>query len=178
MLTSKDTLIDLMDTYKRGVHSALENLPPEALSWQPDDEANHIAVTVWHLGRVMDGVKTIRMDAADPSEQVWFTQGWAEKYNYDPRGLGNDGMGILTGYSIEEMKAVPVMSSEDMLAYFDQIFQVLYDFLNENTSEGLKELAPNSERDFYFWIKICIIDGTRHTGELLALRSMWERQNK
>lgn len=178
MSTNKDTLIDFMDVYKRGIHSSLENLTPEALAWQPDAEANSIAVTVWHLGRVMDNVKTTRMDAADPADQIWFKEGWAEKYNYDPRGLGDGGNGILTGYTIEEMLAVPVMSLEDMLAYFDQCFQSIYDFLGESTPESLQENTPNTQRDFYFWIKICIIDGTRHTGEILALRSLWERKNK
>ncbi|MCP4139133.1 MAG: DinB family protein [Chloroflexi bacterium] len=178
MLTSKDTLIDLMDAYKRGVHAALKDLPQEALVWQPDDEANHIAVTIWHLGRVMDSVKAVRMEAADPSEQLWFKEGWAEKYDYDPRGIGDGGTGILTGYSVEEMLAVPVMSAEDMQSYFDQCFQAVYDFLEKSTSESLQENSPGSERKFYFWVKICIIDGTRHTGELLALRSMWERKNK
>lgn len=178
MLTSKESLIDFMDTYKRGVHSSLEGLSPEALAWQPDPEANSIAVTVWHLGRVMDNVKTTRMDAADRSEELWHKNGWAEKYDYDPHGLGDGGTGILTGFSIEEMLAVPVMSRDDMLAYFDQCFDSIYDFLEKSTPEDLAENIPNSERSFFFWIKICIVDGTRHTGELLALRSMWERKNK
>lgn len=180
MLTSKDILLDFMETYKRGIHTSLENLPAEAFTWQPDPEANHIAVTIWHLARVMDAVYVHRMFQKSAETELWFTQGWAEKYAYDPRGLGGNKLGMLTGFSVEEMKAVPVMSLEDGLAYFDAACQQLGGFLQASTPEQLQELAPGSDpqRSFYFWVKICLIDGTRHTGEIQALRAMWERRNK
>jgi len=180
MQSAKDVLLDLMDTYKRGIHTSLEGLTTEALTFQPDDEANHIAVTIWHLSRIMDGLYVHRMFALDAENELWFTQGWAEKYNYDPRGKGSNKLGMLTGYSVEDMKVVPVMSLEDMLAYFDAAHQKMMDFLNEASAAKLQELAPGSDpkREFYFWIKITLIDGTRHTGEIQAIRAMWERKQK
>ena len=179
MQNVKDVLLDLMDTYKRGIHASIDGLSPEALTFQPDPDANHIAVTIWHLARVMDGLYVHRMCALDADREVWFTDGWADKYKYDPRGKGSNKLGMLTGYSVEEMKAVPVMSLADMLAYFDATHQKMVDFLNETTDEKLQELAPGSDpkREFYFWVKISIIDGTRHTGEIQAIRAMWERKH-
>ena len=180
MQNAKDVLLDLMDTYKRGILTSLEGLTTEALTFQPDDEANHIAVTIWHLSRIMDGLYVHRMFALDAENELWFTQGWAEKYNYDPRGKGSNKLDMLTGYSVEEMKAVPIMSLEDMLTYFDAAHQKMVEFLNEATLEKLQELAPGSDpkREFYFWVKITLIDGTRHTGEIQAIRAMWERKQK
>ena len=102
MQTAKDVLLDLMDTYKRGILTSLEGLTTEALTFQPDDEANHIAVTIWHLSRIMDGLYVHRMFALEAEKELWFTQGWAERYNYDPRGKGSNKLGMLTGYSVEE----------------------------------------------------------------------------
>lgn len=179
-MTSKDTLLDFMETYKRGIHTSLENLPAEALAWQPDPEANSIAVTLWHLARVMDAVYVHRMLKQPADTELWFTQGWAEKYAYDPRGLGSNKLGMLTGFSVEEMQAVPVMQPEDLLAYFNAAYGQLEAYLQSSTPESLQELAPGSDpqRSFYFWVKICLVDGTRHTGEIQALRAMWERRNK
>jgi hypothetical protein len=177
-MDSKDVLLDLLDTYKRGIHSTVDGMSAEALTWQPDPQANHIAVTLWHLARVMDAVLAHRIHAAGAEAELWFTRGWAEKYAYDPRGKGSNSLGMLTGYSVEEMKAVPVMPLDDLLAYFDASHAALVEFVKSKENEALLELAPGSDpkRDFYFWVKICLIDGTRHTGEIQAIKAMWERK--
>ena len=118
MQNAKDILLDLMDTYKRGIHTSLEGLTPEALTFQPDDEANHIAVTIWHLARVMDAVYVHRMFGLDAENELWFTQGWAEKYNYDPRGKGSNKLGMLTG--AQGMRAARKISSQYFCVFVDR----------------------------------------------------------
>ncbi len=53
-MTDKEILLDLLDNFAGSLHWTIKDLPPVALSWQPDAEANSIGVTVWHICRSLD----------------------------------------------------------------------------------------------------------------------------
>jgi hypothetical protein len=179
-MNSKEVLLDLLQSYKEGIEAVLKDIPAQALTFQPDPEANHIAVTMWHLGRIMDMMVVMRIQNESIDEERWFRDGWVEKYNYDPRGKGARGLGVLIGYSVEEMLQVPVMTLEDMKKYFDDTHLALVEIVNSLTPDQLSEKAAGGDpqRSYYEWVKICLSDGIRHTGEMLAIKSMWERKNK
>lgn len=179
-MNSKDILLDLLQSYKDGIDYVFKDLPDDALTFQPDPEANHIAVTMWHISRIMDMVVTMRIQNKPIEDEQWFVDGWMDKTGYDPRGKGSRGLGVLIGYSVEEMLAVPVMPREDMLNYFNDTLSALTEVVNGLAPEQFSEKAPGGDpqRSYYEWIKICLSDGIRHTGEMLAIRSMWERKNK
>lgn len=179
-MNSKEILLDLLQSYKDGIESVLKDLPSQALTFQPDPEANHIAVTMWHLGRIMDMMVVMRIQNKLIDQEQWFTKGWMQKYNYDPRGKGARGLGVLIGFSVEEMMRVPVMSPEDMKQYFDDTHSALVEIVNNLNQEqfGEKAAGGDPQRSYYEWVKICLSDGIRHTGEMLAIKSMWERKNK
>lgn len=179
-MNSKDILLDLLTTYKEGIDFALKDLPAEALTFQPDPQANHIYATMWHLARVLDMIVVMRIQNKPIDDEQWFTNGWLDKTNYDPRGKGARGLGVLIGYTAEEMLQVPVLSIEDMKKYFDDTHTALVDLIKTIPSESLEEKAPGGDplRTHYEWVKICLNDGIRHTGEILAIKSMWERTQK
>ena len=179
-MNSKELLLDLLQTYKDGITNSLKDLPPEAWTYQPDPEANHIAVTIWHLARLMDMFVTMRLNDNPIDDEKWFTDGWMEKTGYDPRGLGSRGLGVLIGYSPEEMLQVPVLSIEDMQKYFDDTHTTLVDLFNNLSPDALDEQAPGGDpkRTYYEWVKLLLNDGLRHTGEILAIKSMWERKQQ
>lgn len=170
-------LLDLLQTYKDGIDSSLKDLPSAAWTYQPDPAANHIAVTIWHLARLMDMFVVMRLLNKSIDEEQWFTNGWLKKTNYDPRGKGARGLGVLIGYTAEEMLQVPVLSIEDMKKYFDDTHTALVDIIKNLPPENLEEKAPGGDpqRTYYEWVRLCLIDGIRHTGEILAIKSMWER---
>lgn len=172
-----DIVLDLFEAQQRGISKELSELSEDALNWRPDAEANSIAITLWHLGRVADFVLTHRIEGRPVEEQRWFSHGWAEQTGYDPRGLGAGGMGILTGYTQAEVAALPQMSGRDLLAYHDQVYQELQTYLQTLPEGGLDAAVPGEgqPRTIYFWSRVILLDATRHLGEMQAIKAMYHR---
>ena len=174
----RDVLRDLLETQQKAINSELGELSDEALNWRPDAEANSIGITLWHLGRVADLVLSHRLEGRPVEEQRWFSDGWAARTGYDPRGIGSNGMGILTGYSQAEVAALPSMSRDDLLAYHNAVYTALLGRLAETTEEALDGPIPGEgqQRSVYFWHRVILLDATRHLGEIQALKAMWGRR--
>jgi hypothetical protein len=111
-------------------------------------------------------------------DEQWFTRGWKEKTGYDPRGIGYRGFGAITGYSLDEMKRVPEMSANDLLAYLDQVCSTLATSLSVVSTEALHQPASlfNGERTAYQWIKPILKGSLGHVGEIQALKEMQKRK--
>ncbi|MFO7540463.1 MAG: DinB family protein [Chloroflexota bacterium] len=173
-------LLDLLESQQKAINSEFSELSDEALNWRPDAQANSIGITLWHLGRVADFVLSHRIEGRPVTEQRWFSGGWAEKTGYDPRGIGAGGMGILTGYTQEEVAALPAISSSDLLAYHNQVYEPLLDHLRQLPDGGLEAPVPGEgeQHSAYFWFRIVLIDAVRHLGEMQALKTLWQRQSR
>lgn len=178
-MTDVELLASWLDDLSRGVHRALDKMSPAQLAWQPDSEANSIGVTVWHMARWLDALATLALANCDAREQVWFGRGWAEKTKYDPRGIGSLGLGAVTGYSLQEVKAIPALAADQLLEYFDQALQTLKpkilaltpsDFAQPATALGEKE-----PRAIYYWIRAITQGCFAHIGEIQALKAMYDR---
>jgi len=177
-MNTQELLLDFLQVYKDGIHTSLKGLPQEAFAWQPDPEANHIAATLWHISRLLDMGAVMRLENKPIDDELWFTNGWQTKTGYDPRGLGLRGWGVLIGYSVAEMKAVPILPLAEALAYFDECHAAYSAIIRAAPAERLLEKAPGGEpqRSYYEWTRIYLTDGFRHTGEIQAIRAMWERK--
>jgi hypothetical protein len=178
-MNSKELLLDFLQVYKDGIHATLKDLPAEAFVWQPDPEANHLAATLWHISRLLDMGATMRLNNKPIDDELWFTNGWLTKTGYDPRGLGMRGWGVLIGYSVPEMKAVPILPPTDALAYYDECHAAYTEIIRALPVENLQEKAPGGDpqRSYYEWTRIYLTDGMRHTGEIQAIKAMWERKH-
>jgi len=178
-MTDRDILFDLLDCLAGIMHRTLEGLTQDALRWQPDKEANSIAVTVWHVSRAWDVFK-VRLFANQPvTEELWQKNGWAAKTGYDPTGIGWGGFGNVAGYSLQEVAAIPALSAAELLAYFDQVYEALRGYLDGLPVEALHGQAAGWSRDeqtVYEWLINLIIDGSGHLGEIKAIKHMWERK--
>lgn len=53
-LTGNEVMMDYLDDNLRRLKRDLTDIDPNCLHWQPDDAANSIAVTLWHMGRILD----------------------------------------------------------------------------------------------------------------------------
>lgn len=86
MTTTSELLIDGYGRVRGIVHDVLTGLPPSALSFRPDAEANSIAWLVWHLSRVQDAQVA---DVAG-AEQRWTAEGWVARFSlpFDPDASG------------------------------------------------------------------------------------------
>ncbi|MBN1318239.1 MAG: DinB family protein [Anaerolineales bacterium] len=56
-MTDKELLLDFLDYFAGMLQWTLDGITQHELTWQPDPEANNIAVTVWHVSRAFDVFK-------------------------------------------------------------------------------------------------------------------------
>ena len=177
-MQGRDLLLDLLDDNTKRVHQLLDETTGECLHWQPDPDANSIAVTLWHASRAFDVFMTQHIKDQSNEKEVWIQSGWAEKSNYDPRGLGTNGWGMLTGYSLDEMRQIPKFGKEILRGYYHEIVTVIQTYVRETNEEELAQPAPGFEgkRTKFYWVRHPLFDLSRHVGEMLALKAMWERQ--
>jgi hypothetical protein len=177
-MSKKEVLLELLDDNRRRIHLLLEEKETDFLYWSPDGEANNIAVTLWHAARVHDVFLVQHILGKPAEDEVWIQSGWAEKADYDPRGLGTNGWGMVTGYSPEEVSRIPRMSPDLLLGYFDEIAACLRVYLEETSEELLQQdsIGFEGKQSNYFWIRHPLFDLTRHVGEMLAIKAMWDRR--
>src|SRR2546423_12418978 len=107
-----------------GLRRRVKDLDEDTLEWRADDRGNNVRETVWHMARWID-VLTRFLAGTQPSTERWFTDGWAERTGYDPRGIGDDGLGVLSGYSFPEGLAVPRLSATELVGFLDSVINPL-----------------------------------------------------
>ena len=182
-MNHKDVLLDMLQNYAFGLHRTIADLPDEALKWQPDQEANNIMVTVWHVCRALDVLKVKIIGNRPHPDQLWYARGWASKTGYDPAGLGIGGFGNLAGYTLDQVKEVPLLSVKESLEYFDQVYEALCGYLEGMELEVLEEppagwpggLGSSAPENIYVVLMMFLLDNREHLGEIKAIRAMWHR---
>jgi hypothetical protein len=160
------------------MHIQINPLDEEAFWWRPDPLGNSIGHTIWHVARWMDVLVVVVLQDRGHEDEQWHTSGWREKTGYDPRGIGFNGFGVITGYTAEEVNAIPIMAKDDLVAYFDQTLTAFRDQLLVMTDESLQEPAPGSHqgRLAYQWIKAILLGESGHVGEVEALIALRARR--
>ena len=113
-----------------GIRRRLASVDDDALEWRADERGNNVRETVWHMARWID-VLTRFLRGTEPETERWFTDGWAQRTGYDPRGIGGDGLGTLTGYTFQEVLAVPRLSATELVRYLDSVIGPLAQRLRE-----------------------------------------------
>jgi hypothetical protein len=170
---------DLIATLAQRTRKAIGKLSAEELAWQPDAEGNSVGATVWHVARWIDVTNRILRDKP-PSEEFWLTRGWAERTGYNPQGIGFLGLGAVTGYTLQEVAAIPRLSAEELLTYLDQCCEAIQAYLLALPSfESLREIVPEWSSQTP-WTKAQVLKDVfmgvvGHTGEIDALKAMMKR---
>lgn len=170
---------DLISSLAHWAHMEVEGLSEEELTWQPDAQANTIAVTVWHFSRWLDVTARI-LQGKPRREELWLTHGWAERTGYNPQGIGYQGLGVVTGYTLEEVAAVPLLSAQDLLVYLDEVCKVLGGYLRSlSSAEVLHQLLPSTADQAPLTkqqlLQTVFMGACGHMGEIEALKAMMKR---
>lgn len=170
---------DLIASLDEGLHGEVAQLSPEELAWQPDAEGNSIGVTVWHISRWLDVIARLFQERP-PEEELWLTRGWADRTGYNPQGTGYRGLGALTGYTQQEVAAIPDLSAADSLAYLDQACEAIRAYLLALPSfDALLRPIPSWGRETPVTqldlLKVVLIGCLGHLGEIKALKAMMSR---
>jgi len=76
-MNTGEVLSDLLEDNLRRLNRIFSNLDEECLRWQTDPAGNSIAVTVWHMGRLLDHFFHTQALGKPVEEQRWFQGGWA-----------------------------------------------------------------------------------------------------
>src|SRR6266571_946289 len=176
-MTDIEVLADLVASLALGIHQAVTGLSVAELTWRPDAEGNSIGVTVWHCSRGLDVLKVQFLEQQQSLAEQWFTQGWARKTAYDPRGIGTGGLGILSGYTQEEVAAIPVLSAEELLAYLDQVSDALCQYLLSLPEGALSHstMFLGESLTAYQVIREILLGCVGHLGEIEALKALHTR---
>lgn len=177
-MEATEILVDWIEELARNVQEQVEGLSLDELTWRPDNEANSVGITVWHFSRWLDLLTVRALKNNPPEEEQWFTRGWARKTGYDPRGIGYASLGALTGYTQEEVSAVPTLAAADLLAYLHQVCDALLQHLRAMPVDALFQLTPGlgGKRSPYQWVKPILMGCFGHVGEIECLKAMRARQ--
>jgi DinB family protein len=149
------------------VRERIKGLDEDALEWRADDRGNNVRETVWHMARWIDVLIRI-LGGTQPSTERWFTDGWAQRTSYDPRGIGDDGLGALTGYTFEEVLRVPRLTATELVRYLDSVIGPLAQRLRGLPDD---EAAARAVRRATGILQGCL----GHVGEIDALLAIRER---
>jgi hypothetical protein len=179
-MNANDVLIDFLEDNRRRLHRLFDVISDECLFWKPEAEANNIAVTVWHMARILDVYLTQQVKGWASEEECWFRQGWANQTQYDPRGNGQNGWGMLTGYTQEEVAAIPQFTKEQIIGYLNDVYDIAKEYLAVTSIEKL--LTPgigfHGRYTQYQCIQMALLDNIRHLGEVFAIHARQDRQNQ
>jgi hypothetical protein len=175
-MTDIDLLDAWLDDLAGCMAGAVRGLTATELAWRPHPDANGAGVTVWHIARWLDiiAVRVLRGGAAE--DELWHTHGWAARTGYDPRGIGDAGLGAITGYTHEEADAVPVLDAPGPLTYFNEAVTELRAGLRALPPEKLHAPAASGRgRTIYQQLAPILQGGFKHLGEVEALNAQRTR---
>ena len=179
-MNANEMLIDLLEDNRRRLHRVFNAMSDECVFWKPDKETNNIEVTVWHMARIFDVFLTRQAKGDSAEEECWFRFGWAKKTGYDPRGIGQNGWGMITGYTQEEVVAIPKLTREQILEHLNDVYDTVKEYLSNIPVEKLQSPSAgfNAKYTKYQCIQMALLDNVRHLGEIYALKARWDRKNK
>ena len=163
MSTRGDMLAEWVVDLHGIVERQLAGMPEAGLHWRPARETNSIGDTVWHIARWLDLVSMWLQNGA-PERQHWIADGWAERTGYDPRGVGTDGLGAISGYTFAEVEMIPKLRADQLLAYTAAVCDDVIPRLRAADDATAKRYKG-------------VVQGTfAHLGEIAALRTLFERR--
>jgi len=178
-LSGSEVMVTILEDNRRRLKRAVGGLDDDALYWQPDPQSNSIGVTLWHMGRLLDVFLTQLVKGEPAENEQWFSQGWAERTGYDPRGIGRSGWGSLNDYTAAEVAQIPRLAVGQLLEHLDQVYDGVRTFIESTTMKDLTAAAPSFEGQFtkYQVLSMALLDNVRHLGEIYLLKSLRERAN-
>ena len=179
-MNANEVLVDLLEDNRRRLHRVFSVMSDECIYWKPDMETNNIAETVWHMSRIFDVFLTQQAKGDLAEEECWFRHSWVEQTGYDPRGIGQNGWGMITGYTQEEVAAIPQLSRGQILGYLDEVYDTVKEYLLNAPEKKLHTPSAGFDGIYtkYPCVQMALLDNVRHLGEIYALKARWDRQIK
>jgi hypothetical protein len=178
MMNANDVLIDILEDNRRRLRRGLDGMRDDCLAWKPEAGANTILVTIWHMARIFDVFLTQQAQEYVSEEECWFLHGWAEQTGYDPRGIGENGWGMLTGYTQAEVAAMPKLTREQAFGYLNDVYNTVKEYLSNTPIDKLLMPGAGFEGKYsrYQCIQMALLDNVRHLGEIFSIKASCDRK--
>ena len=164
-----DLLVDSFGRVSDVVHSAVDGLSVDALTWRPDDSANSIAWLVWHLSRIQDD----HVAGVAGAEQVYTSEGFATRFGL-PFGDGDTGY----GHSPDDVAAIRP-EAELLAEYFDAVHEATRSYLAGLTDSDLTRVVDEAwDPPVTLGVRLVsvISDDLQHAGQAGYLRGLVQRR--
>jgi uncharacterized damage-inducible protein DinB len=168
-MTHGDLLADAFGRIRDTVHSVIDGLTPDDMTFRPDSQANSIAWLVWHLTRIQDD----HIADIAGADQVWTASGWDRRF-----GLGFDISD--TGYDHEPRQVAAVTAdSETLRGYHDAVHETTLQFVRQVSAADLDRIVDERwDPPVTMGIRLVSIisDDLQHAGQAAYVRGILERR--
>jgi Protein of unknown function (DUF664) len=168
-MLGNELLVDGFGRVREVVHDVLDGLGDADLLYRADPEANSICWQVWHLTRVQDD----HIAGAGDLEQVWFSEGWAERF-----GLPLDPADIGYGHSSDDV-AVVRAPADLLAAYHDATYEQTIEYLRLLTDADMDTIVDrNWDPPVTRGARLIsvLVDDLEHAGQAAFIRGLTERR--
>ncbi|WP_324650641.1 mycothiol transferase [Georgenia sp. H159] len=167
MSAATELLLDGYSRIRQAVHRAGEGLSAEELAVRLDPDANSIGWLLWHLTRVQDD------HVADVAgrEELWTTDGWAERFDLPVTGIGY-------GHSSAEVGQVSGFGAGIVLGYYDAVHERTLEFIRGLEDEELGRVVDESfDPPVTLGVRLVSVldDCLEHAGQAAFARGVLER---
>ncbi|MFQ5933342.1 MAG: DinB family protein [Dehalococcoidia bacterium] len=158
---------------EQDLERSLTGLTPQELTWRPNNEANSICFTFWHLSRAEDAWVNSR---AQEQPDVFEGDGWAERWNLPVEDTG-------FGYTPEQLAGFPELPLRELWQYHRGVRRGSLEYLETlNPSDFDLPLRREHPRlkglniGLMFGHVICEVG--QHVGHIRYLRGLQRGINK
>lgn len=167
-MTPADIFIDFFERILDNGVAAVDGLTDEQLAHRISPDANSIAWLVWHTARVQDA----QIAHAAGTEEVWFSQGWVERFGLDIDPADH-------GYGHTSAQVGKVRASAELLSdYLRASHEATVAYLRTVTEADLDEVIDRSwEPPVTRGVRLVSIadDDAQHVGQAAYLRGLLGR---
>ncbi len=166
----RDVLSDAYSRIRQTVHTAVEGIPNQGLTFRPEADANSVAWLVWHLTRVQDD----HVSEIAGKEQAWVSDGWAARFGMEPDPH-------ITGYghTSSQVAALSPDSPETLLGYHDSVMDRTMEYLSTVDAQELDRIIDRSyDPPVTVGVRLVsvISDNIQHAGQARYVRGIVDRQ--
>jgi hypothetical protein len=164
-MTPADVFIDFFERILENGVAAVDGLTDDQLAHRITPDANSIAWLVWHTARVQDA----QIAHAAGTEQVWFTQGWVDRFALDLDPADH-------GYGHTSEQVGKVRAPADLLVdYLRATHEATVAYLRTVTEADLDEVIDRSwDPPVTRGVRLVSIadDDAQHVGQAAYLRGL------
>jgi hypothetical protein len=166
-MTPADVYLDFFERILENGTAVVGGLDDDQLAHRPTPDANSIAWLVWHAARVQDA----QIADVAGTEQVWFTQGWVDKFglDLDPQDHGY-------GHTSEQVGKVRA-SGELLAAYLTAAHEATAAYLRTLGEDDLDRIVDDRwDPPVSLGVRLVSIadDDAQHVGQAAYLRGLVE----